>query len=97
MRRLLLGLLALLWAGGALFGSPNPPHFWWERVPGYAALLGLGGAWLLGAGFRALGERWLQREECYYEERNFAARLDTPRPLAPPGNQRPDRGQNHDG
>jgi hypothetical protein len=59
-----LGLLlaALTW------GQSEHPHFWWEKVPGFAAALGFAGCWLLIAVSKALGKHWLERHEGYYDD-----------------------------
>ncbi len=65
-RRLAVAFLVALFAAGAIFGRPEHPHVWLERIPGFYAFFALAGTALLVLGFRAFGERWLQRRESYY-------------------------------
>jgi hypothetical protein len=51
----------------AIFGRSPHPHFIWDYIPGFAALLGYGGCWLLVVGAKTLGKRWLERSEDYYD------------------------------
>jgi hypothetical protein len=46
-----------------LFVPHDHPHFPWHYLPGYAAILGLGGCILVVQLSKALGKRLLQRPE----------------------------------
>lgn len=52
----------------ALFGRSYHPHFVWDYIPGFYALLGYAGCWLLVVGAKTLGKQWLERGEDYYDE-----------------------------
>lgn len=51
-----------------LFGRSHHPHFVWDYIPAFSAILGYGGCWLLVVGAKALGKGWLERGEDYYNE-----------------------------
>jgi len=52
----------------ALFGRPHHPHFVWDYVPAFYALLGYAGCWLLVVGAKTLAQHWVERKEGYYDE-----------------------------
>jgi hypothetical protein len=52
----------------AIFGQSHHPHFFWDYIPAFSALLGYGGCWLLVVSAKALGKHWLERGEGYYDE-----------------------------
>ena len=64
MAAVALGLLVL---GALLWGKPDHPRFFWDRVPAFAAVFGLAGAAALVALARLLGRLGLERPEDYYE------------------------------
>lgn len=68
LRSILLSCAAAVLAVDALFGAPEHPHFWWERIPGRMALLGFLGSWLLYVIGKAVLKNVLQRPEEYYAE-----------------------------
>jgi len=45
------------------------PHFWWEEIPVFSAVYGFVGCVVIIVASKALGHRWLQKEEDYYEKR----------------------------
>jgi len=45
--RLAVALFAVLVVCGAIFGHNAHPHFAWDRIPAFGALLGFAGTWLL--------------------------------------------------
>lgn len=51
-----------------LFFRPERPHFWWEKVPAFDAAFGFLGCILLLIGSKALGHKWLQKDEDYYSD-----------------------------
>lgn len=61
--RLLAILLAVLVALEATVAPHAAPKFPWHHIPGYAALIGLGGGLLLIWLATALGRAFLQRPE----------------------------------
>ena len=58
------GLVILL----GLFFRPEHPHFWWERIPAFDAIYGFFGCILIVVGSKALGHKWLQKDEDYYSD-----------------------------
>lgn len=57
---IVLAVLVVIEAAVAPYPSPKFP---WHRIPGYAAIIGLGGALLLVWLATALGRAFLQRPE----------------------------------
>ncbi len=43
-------------------------HFFWEALPFFSALYGFVGCIAIILGSKALGHRWLQKKEDYYEK-----------------------------
>jgi hypothetical protein len=43
-------------------------HFFWEALPFFSALYGFAGCIAIILGSKALGHRWLQKKEDYYEK-----------------------------
>jgi hypothetical protein len=66
--RVVAAAAAVLVILAAIFGRSHHPHFFWDYIPGFSALLGYGGCWLLVVGAKALGKRWLERDEDYYHD-----------------------------
>lgn len=66
-KSLLLVLIILLWMAEAVFFRTAHPHFWFQKVSGFQALLGFLGALGLMFGAKALGNYWLYRKEDYYD------------------------------
>ena len=58
----LAGILAQLYLHMHLF-------FWWEEIPIFSAVYGFVGCVVIIVASKALGHRWLQKEEDYYEKR----------------------------
>ena len=65
-RLIAAGILVLVILS-AVFGQSYHPSFFWDYIPGFGALLGYAGCWLLVVGAKALGEHWLERDEDYYD------------------------------
>ena len=65
-QRVAVGTIALL-ALAVLFGRSPHPHFWWDYIPAFHAVLGYAGCWLLVVGAKGLGKRLLERREDYYD------------------------------
>jgi len=63
-----LALFAALVVGGVLFGANPHPHFWWERIPAFAAVLGFAATWLLVFTAKKLLAPLLQRPDGEGEE-----------------------------
>jgi hypothetical protein len=61
--KLSVALFALLVFCGAVFGQNHHPYFWWDRIPGFAAALGLAGSWLLTLLAKSLLAPFLQRPD----------------------------------
>lgn len=58
--------------------GPGWVSYWFQHVPGFYALLGLAGCWLLVKASKLLGKSWLQRPENYYGEADPDAETDEP-------------------
>jgi len=52
-----------------LSGHGAHAEFWWHRTPGFDALYGFIGCVVIVLASKALGKRWIQRDEDYYERR----------------------------
>lgn len=66
---LYIGLVLSVIAGFFVHLYSHPKiHFFWETVPFFSALYGFLGCILIIIGSKALGHRWLQKEENYYEK-----------------------------
>ena len=59
----LSALLALLVLAELAAAPHSHPVFPWHGLPGYSALIGLGGCYLVVLISKAIGRRWLQRPE----------------------------------
>jgi hypothetical protein len=66
--RVVAGAAIVLVILSALFGRTHHPHFFWDYIPGFFALFGYAGGWLLVAGAKTLGKRWVERGEDYYDD-----------------------------
>jgi hypothetical protein len=42
-------------------------HFWWEKIPAFDAIFGFLGCIVIVVGSKALGHKWLQKDEDYYD------------------------------
>ena len=62
-----LGFLALLFLVSAVFGRSAQPHFWWDYIPAFQAILGFGGGWLLIQLAKSGVARRLERRHDYYD------------------------------
>ena len=47
MKTIVAILLTGLVVAGSVFGLSDHPHFWWDRVPGFAAMLGFAGCYVI--------------------------------------------------
>ena len=47
---------------------PHNPHFIWQTIPVYDALMGFIGCVIIVIVSKAIGHNWLQKEEDYYDE-----------------------------
>jgi hypothetical protein len=66
--RLLAAIGVTLVFLSAIFGRSHHPHFFWDYIPAFSALLGYAGCWLLVVGAKTLGKRWLEHDEGYYDD-----------------------------
>jgi hypothetical protein len=66
--RAVTGAAIVLLLLAAIFGRSHHPHFLWDYIPVFGAVLGYGGSWLLVVGAKSLSKRWLERDESYYGE-----------------------------
>ncbi|MDY6935850.1 MAG: hypothetical protein SVZ03_16735 [Spirochaetota bacterium] len=44
------------------------PHFFWQKIPVYDAVMGFVGCIIIVIVSKALGHNWLQKEEDYYDK-----------------------------
>jgi hypothetical protein len=51
-----------------LFGPPNEHPHAWDVIPAFAAMFGFVGCILIIIISKALGKRWLQKREDYYDD-----------------------------
>ena len=52
---------------GFQYAGLDPHHaHWWDYVPGFWALFGLVGCWIIVVGSKKLGKAFIQRKEDYY-------------------------------
>lgn len=63
---LLLVLLEIL----TPFLVPTHPYFWFDRLPGFYSAFGLIGCILTIIICKAIGRRWLMKNEDYYDVKN---------------------------
>jgi hypothetical protein len=56
-----IAVAVLLFA--AFFGTNPHPHFWWDEIPAFSALLGFAGAWLLVILAKSVASPLLQRPD----------------------------------
>jgi hypothetical protein len=51
------------------FAHPHS-HYWWHQFPGFDALYGFLGCILIIVASKALGEKYLEKNEDYWEEKD---------------------------
>ncbi|MDP3919476.1 MAG: hypothetical protein Q8R76_01535 [Candidatus Omnitrophota bacterium] len=68
LRNTVIALFVLAILGEILFIHPHDPHEWWQRVPGFHALLGLIAGVISITAAKALGKYILYRKVTYYEK-----------------------------
>ena len=66
-RWIIRALLIGLFLASVVFGRPPHPHFWWDYIPGFQAILGFGGSWLLVLLAKSAAARRLERRDDYYD------------------------------
>lgn len=69
--------LSILAGFGVNFYLSPHHYFVWEDLPVFSALYGFIGCILIILGSKALGHRWLQKEEGYYDQPESPGRKDS--------------------